>query len=406
MSSQFISPVQRFYDENGNVASGFSLYTYESNTYTPKTTYTDSTEGTANANPIVLNSKGEAVIWLDDTGPYRLQLRDTEGAILWTIDQVTGAGGVLTNLKQASDDLDMDGNSIVTNSNKNLTINAGDVGLVNIKNAELLTNWDTNGNDILISDGFSLVDNATSSTVFSIDVSSNLGNYFTLSNAAAGNGPTISASGNDTDIGITFTPKGTGVLSLTNLEFETGKGFIDSSATSEFVWKFSAESSAVNYLKFSNSAAGNPVKIEALGDDSNIGIHFGSGAGSGMLSVVGTTDYENNISSSNDLPNVAFWNNNVPNYQCIAAVQGDSATPTATGHNIASLDDDGTGEYGLNFSSAISSASFGLITMENGNNGYSTNFESLGTSSAELEIYDAGANAHVDDDLWVIVIAN
>jgi hypothetical protein len=74
---------------------------------------------------------------------------------------------------------------------------------------------DTNGNELI---GVT----ATASAV----------NELTVANAATGNNPVISATGTDTNIGITLTPKGTGnaVLTSGNLVVANGNG-IDFSAT-------------------------------------------------------------------------------------------------------------------------------------------------------------------------------
>jgi hypothetical protein len=74
---------------------------------------------------------------------------------------------------------------------------------------------DTNGNELLKV-------TATASAV----------NEITVANAATGNNPVLSATGSDTNIGITLTPKGTGnaVLTSGNLVVANGNG-IDFSAT-------------------------------------------------------------------------------------------------------------------------------------------------------------------------------
>ena len=41
-------------------------------------------------------------------------------------------------------------------------------------------------------------------------------NEFTIANAASGSGPTISATGTDSNVGINITPKGTGVVTITS----------------------------------------------------------------------------------------------------------------------------------------------------------------------------------------------
>jgi len=41
-------------------------------------------------------------------------------------------------------------------------------------------------------------------------------NEFTIANAASGSGPTLSATGTDSNVGINITPKGTGVVTITS----------------------------------------------------------------------------------------------------------------------------------------------------------------------------------------------
>lgn len=72
-------------------ASGYYLYTYESGTTTPKTTYADAGLASANANPIVLNANGEADIFLG-SGAYRFDLKTPAGALIWTFDPIQGSG--------------------------------------------------------------------------------------------------------------------------------------------------------------------------------------------------------------------------------------------------------------------------------------------------------------------------
>jgi hypothetical protein len=78
---------QREFDLNGNPLAGGKLYTYEAGTSTPKATYQDRI-GTANANPIILDSEGRYDLWLD-SGYYKLVLKDSAGNLIWTKDQVS-----------------------------------------------------------------------------------------------------------------------------------------------------------------------------------------------------------------------------------------------------------------------------------------------------------------------------
>jgi hypothetical protein len=76
---------------------GGKLYTYSAGTSTPKNSYTDSTLGVANANPTILDSRGEANVWLD--GSYKFVLKDSADATIWTVDNIQDAtnGATFTN---------------------------------------------------------------------------------------------------------------------------------------------------------------------------------------------------------------------------------------------------------------------------------------------------------------------
>jgi hypothetical protein len=75
-------------DVNGVNLSGGKVYFYINGTTTAKDTYTDSTLGTPNANPVILNSRGEADIFLD--GKYKIVLKTSDDTTIWTVDNYTG----------------------------------------------------------------------------------------------------------------------------------------------------------------------------------------------------------------------------------------------------------------------------------------------------------------------------
>lgn len=78
------------FDNSGLPLTGGLVYTYAAGTTTPKATYTDSTGGTPNANPVVLDSAGRAAIWLGDGG-YKFVIKTSAGATISTVDNVGGA---------------------------------------------------------------------------------------------------------------------------------------------------------------------------------------------------------------------------------------------------------------------------------------------------------------------------
>jgi hypothetical protein len=85
-----LAPLAKFlaFDLNGDPLSGGKVYTYAAGTTTPRATYTDSTGGTANANPVILNARGEADIWIDRTLGYKLVLTDSNDVTVWTVDNI------------------------------------------------------------------------------------------------------------------------------------------------------------------------------------------------------------------------------------------------------------------------------------------------------------------------------
>ena len=89
-------PIQHFVDNNGNLCVGCKLFTYQAGTTTKQATYTDSTGGTPNTNPVVMNARGEANVWLDPTLSYKFVLSpstdsDPPTDPIWTVDQISEA---------------------------------------------------------------------------------------------------------------------------------------------------------------------------------------------------------------------------------------------------------------------------------------------------------------------------
>jgi hypothetical protein len=77
----------QFFDINGDPLVGGKVYTYEAGTTTPLTTYTDNIGSSANPNPVILNARGEASIWLG-AGIYKFRLTDANDVELWTVDYI------------------------------------------------------------------------------------------------------------------------------------------------------------------------------------------------------------------------------------------------------------------------------------------------------------------------------
>jgi hypothetical protein len=83
-------PKLQFFDNNGVPLVGGKLYTYAAGTTTPLATYTDASAGTPNTNPIILDSRGEANVWLSAT-TYKFVLKDSTDVTIWTVDNISNA---------------------------------------------------------------------------------------------------------------------------------------------------------------------------------------------------------------------------------------------------------------------------------------------------------------------------
>ena len=84
------TPKLQFFDANGAPLAGGLLYTYEAGSTTPLATYTDFTGVSANTNPIVLDSRGEANVWLSGA-IYKFALYTSASVLIWTVDNINGS---------------------------------------------------------------------------------------------------------------------------------------------------------------------------------------------------------------------------------------------------------------------------------------------------------------------------
>lgn len=97
------TPVFKAFDNNGSPLANGLLYSYIAGTTTPQATYTDSTGNTPNTNPVVLNARGEANVWLNPAQGYKLVLTDSLGNQIWSVDGIIGPVNINQSLIPAAD---------------------------------------------------------------------------------------------------------------------------------------------------------------------------------------------------------------------------------------------------------------------------------------------------------------
>jgi hypothetical protein len=89
-SASILPPAKTtFFDSNGNPLSSGKVFSYIPGTTTPKTTWQDAAETIPNANPVILDAAGRALVL--GSGNYRQQVYDRNNNLQW--DQVTSSTG-------------------------------------------------------------------------------------------------------------------------------------------------------------------------------------------------------------------------------------------------------------------------------------------------------------------------
>jgi hypothetical protein len=128
-------------------------------------------------------------------------------------------------------------------------------------------------------------------------------NHVGITNAATGNGPTIEAKGDDTNIDLNVSGKGTGKLATTSPKITTG---INDSNNNELI-KVTSTGSAVNEITVANAATGNGPTLSATGDDTNIDLNIaGKGSGSAKFTSNIIIPDAGNIGSVSDPDAIAI----------------------------------------------------------------------------------------------------
>jgi len=175
--------------------------------------------GTITGNQIVTIPDGiekTYIIYNNTSGAFTVQFKTVSGTgpTFGTTDKSTKV--VYSNGTDIVDTLIDTTNGVNTLTNKTLTSAVLGNPTVTGATISLGANLSTNGNNILFADTKFIADANTNELVVFSETASAV-NEVTLANAATGNNPTFTASGGDTNVGITFTPKGTGAITINGL---------------------------------------------------------------------------------------------------------------------------------------------------------------------------------------------
>lgn len=87
---------QQFFTNNGGLAAGYRIFTYAAGTTTKLATHTSSSGAVNNSNPIVLDYRGEASLWIPPNVAYKYVFAppgsdDPPTSPIWTVDNVVSS---------------------------------------------------------------------------------------------------------------------------------------------------------------------------------------------------------------------------------------------------------------------------------------------------------------------------
>jgi hypothetical protein len=172
---------------------------------------------------------------------------------------------------------------------------------------QLSANLDANGQNILIDNGNFIGDENGNEQIKFVTTASAT-NEVTVTNAAAGNKPSISATGGDTNVGLNITPKGIGrVTANGNAKiFGVAEG-ITITTTFQTTLNYNTNTQAVYY---SNVAAASNFTVNLRGDGSNSlnsSMETGESLTVALLSKQNNTTYYNNVIQVDGTTVTAIW---------------------------------------------------------------------------------------------------
>lgn len=91
MATSVVNPRAQFFANNGRPLIGGRIHTYVAGSSTRARTYKDAAKTQPNTNPIILDGRGEAQIYLAEGVEYKFVIEDSKGVLIYTQEPVYGA---------------------------------------------------------------------------------------------------------------------------------------------------------------------------------------------------------------------------------------------------------------------------------------------------------------------------
>lgn len=340
------------FDSNGDPLNGGLLYTYAPGTTTNQATYptvNDALLGTnANANPVVLDSRGEATVVISK--PIKLVLKTSAGSTLWTVD----------NYKAPTDSpvTDANGNTIVGFNSTTSAVNYLTLTNNTTGNAPTMSVFGTDSNIGLVfqtkgSGQFAWIDGNAANLFKTATVSSAV-NYLTLGNAATGNNAYILATGSDANQGINLRPLGTGTVNI-----------LGTASSAAELRLFEDTDNGTNYTGFKAAASQAASVTYTLPSADGTNTYVLSTDGAGTLSWVAqasttfasAAEQETGTEAAKAVA-PATQHRHASAAKAWVLYTSVSSTSISASYNVSSLTDAGTGITQVNFTTSFSTANY------------------------------------------------
>lgn len=91
MTASLLPNGKQYYETSaGAPLVGGKIFTYDAGTTNPRVTYSDAAGTVPNTNPVILDARGEALVFW--SGSYKVVLQDSLGNVIWTVDGISDPG--------------------------------------------------------------------------------------------------------------------------------------------------------------------------------------------------------------------------------------------------------------------------------------------------------------------------